>query len=357
MPSMQGMIDPNAPQAVQGPQAPRALAGRFQTPEELEQAYLQSQQFIGQQANEIGTLRNQYFSQQQQMIAQGMGYQPQPAGGYAPPQAPAAAAAPTQEEHDQALFRKLSPVADRIATTFSESMDEESRKAAAWDMVLANYQIAKVAAEGEIAPQLQATQAQQQAFAANLGMQQIDQTVAAVMQTGQYPHLNPVELRSAIAKGIDPGAFLNMNPMDQRNAVEMVAGYTEFRLAHQPAPQPGQLPGQPGFYPQPGMPAGMPALPVGQPGYVMPPQPGYLPMQPPAQYPQYQMPAPYGMPQGFGAPPSSLAPGSMPQAPVDPAAQEMGTFYAQFPSLAQNPQRMQQAVQNASMRMQRGGRY
>jgi hypothetical protein len=284
-----------------GEQAPPLLAGKFKTPAELEQGYVELQRGFGEQGSTLGQL-NQHFKFMQDQI-DGLR-----AAREASP-APAQTAPPAGPSREQQEYEALKPVVDAFVAG-NPDMGED----AAWAQVLPIYQAAKLAARLEVQPfaeQIPQMTAATGAQILGVRIQEVlsrNPELAAVVQPGAIMQM---------AQGID---IINMPVEAQAQMVEDLA----VVAAHH-ARKAGQQPVQ---------------------GY--PPNLSYG--QPPQQQPQQFAPQ-----QTFGNPPNTLSPASGQQAApgADPEQELWTNWYMQTWALPR-----ENAAVSAQQRLQmmRGGR-
>jgi hypothetical protein len=327
------------------------LAGKYRTPQELERAYLENQQFQGRQAQEIGLLRDQFFQMQQWMIGQS---QQQATAQPAQQQAPA-----QQQQNDaQRTYEMLKPLVSATMKA-NEGMDEDT----AWDLVYGQYAtnqaLVQQAVEAQMQPVMQQVRAAQQATIGQALTGQVQQVLA----TGQYQTVQPHQLLQ-MAQQLPVEQLASMDMQQLQQYVQTMADIAEAQNRRMGAQQPGFQPMppanmgnptlQPQPYGQPGAPPFNPMVPqqppMGiNPGYGQPyPQPGYPPQPRFQQQQQPYQPIPQGQVPGTLAPQGQYAPG------MDPNMAGLVQYYQQ--NLLLPPDRAMRAAQAAMQQQQPTGR-
>jgi len=318
----------------EGQQGP-LLAGKYQTPQELERAYLESQQQLGRVGQEVGSLRDQFFAMQQQQIQLMQGQQRQP-------QQPAAPVVDPEQEKAKREYEMLDPIVKQRVARAGEDADEN----AIWEQVLGEYQIAQAAAQMTYQPLQQQQQQNDQLYANNLGQQVLSQRLQQVFTPGKYQSVQPQQFMQMVAPSLDMRQFLNMPEQEQINLLEMAADNLEMRSIR--GQQAQQALAQQGMYPQQ------------QPPNPYAPQPQQIPQQPQYQT-AYQPPQPLPY-QGQYNPMSQVPQGQVPNtmAPMlpqgspqyNPQYQERMDFYTRTMGLT--PERAARAAQESIARDARG---
>lgn len=354
---------PDAPTPVMGQGQQPLLAGKYQTPQELERAYIESEQRMGQFRNEVGELRNQFFTMQQTLLQQ----------QHPAPQAPTTPPVDPEQERARREYEALNPIVQQRIAQAGDQADEDQ----IWRDTLAEYQIAQVAAQMSMAPIQKQYQQAQETLLGNVGQQVLAQRVGEVFNRGGYQTIQPQQFLQMVGPSLNLQQFLGMPPQEQAQIIEMAANDLEMRnlrgaqaqqqLAQQYGIQtnglqpPTMMPPNPYAVPQPVQTQPMPQSPF-------PTQPRYpepFPSSPANYPPQYYPPgqAPFPLPyQGqvnpqsqvpYGQVPSTMAP-TLPQgAPqYNPEYQFRYQVYTQ--TLGLPPERAARATQESLARDARG---
>ncbi len=199
-------------------QQQRLYAGKYNSPEEMEAAYVEQQALLGRQGSELGNLRG--------MVEQIMMMQMQNSQAAQAPQAP-----PKEEPSEVEV---LTPFVEQLK---ARGMSDED----AWDQVVMMQGLFERQMSRALTPL-------QQQINANLAPTVVNQRVAETFAANNFTLINPQQLAAQIQQYMPPANFLRMPDEQQRAVITMVGDALENQIRRgamqgqqpqmqQPAPQ------------------------------------------------------------------------------------------------------------------------
>lgn len=189
------------------------LAGKYNSPQELERAYLESQQLLGRQGSELGQLRNQVSSLSGQFQQMQINQNRNPPEPVVDPQT--------------ALIQRLQP----IAQSFMSTLEVEEDKA--WAMAMAVDQSTEARIKAETESLRGITQQMQRQF----GSQLMGNAINTVLGTGQYTAVQPMQVAEMLQQSGFADNFPNMEPQQQQQLIQFVAAGLQDQANRNPQPQ------------------------------------------------------------------------------------------------------------------------